>query len=240
MRKVFDACDTASHQRLNGSLLAATTLAAAVALPPTFGRPAAPAQSRYYSQRSESARYQTRGQPRYQKPPRQRQSTTVPTKRRTGPDRTRRSRQCRARPAATRGSAPTRPKTRASYRIDACTAIIASGRLRGEALGVAYALRGLAHLDRGDIPHAIGDLNHAIELAPDFAPAYQNRGNAWYARGNFGQALADYDKTIELDPNSPSPYVNRAARAPRPRLQRRRAGRLPEGDQPARQPRRLL
>ena len=72
-------------------------------------------------------------------------------------------------------------------------------------------LRGLAHLDRGDIPHAIGDLNHAVDLAPDFAPAYQNRGNAWFARGSYGQALADYDKTIELDPNSASPYVNRAA-----------------------------
>ena len=76
--------------------------------------------------------------------------------------------------------------------------------------GVAYALRGLAYLDRGDIAHAIADLNQAVALAPDFAPAYQNRGNAWYARGNFGQAIADYDETIKLDPNSPSPYVNRA------------------------------
>ena len=59
-------------------------------------------------------------------------------------------------------------------------------------------------------PHAIADLNQAVALAPDFAPAYQNRGNAWYARGNYGQAIADYDTTIRLDPNSPSPYVNRA------------------------------
>lgn len=102
-------------------------------------------------------------------------------------------------------------KDLAVYRIQSCTAIIKSGRLHGEALGVAYELRGLAHLDRSDVAHAIGDLNRAVELAPDFAPAYQNRGNAWYARGNFGQALADYDKTIALDPNSASPYINRAA-----------------------------
>lgn len=102
-------------------------------------------------------------------------------------------------------------KDLATYRIQSCTVIINSGRLKEEALGVAYELRGLAHLDRSDVPHAIGDLNRAIDLAPEFAPAYQNRGNAWYARGNYGQALADYDKAIALDPNSASPYLNRAA-----------------------------
>src|SRR6202162_3638731 len=99
----------------------------------------------------------------------------------------------------------------ADERIAACTAMLNSGRLHGSPAGVAYALRGLAFLDRGDIAHAIADLNQAVALAPDFAPAYQNRGNAWYARGNYGQALADYDTAIKLDPNSPSPYVNRAA-----------------------------
>src|SRR6202166_3010921 len=96
----------------------------------------------------------------------------------------------------------------ATERIAACARILESGRLKGKPLGVAYGLRGLAFLDRGDIPHAIADLNRAVDLAPDFAPAYQNRGNAWYARGNFGQAIADYDATIKLDPNTPSPYVN--------------------------------
>src|SRR5512142_907388 len=104
----------------------------------------------------------------------------------------------------------TQTESLADQRIAACSQMLQSGRLRGKPLGVAYSLRGLAYLDRGDIPHAIGDLNNAVQLAPDFAPAYQNRGNAWYARGNYGQALADYDATIRLDPNSPSPYVNRA------------------------------
>lgn len=99
----------------------------------------------------------------------------------------------------------------AQHRIDACGKIIGTGRLSGESLGVAYALRGLAYLDRDDIVHSIGDFNRAIGLAPNFAPAYQNRGNAWYARGNYGSAIADYDKAIALDPEHPSPYINRAA-----------------------------
>src|SRR5512139_555705 len=97
----------------------------------------------------------------------------------------------------------------ANQRIAAYSRMLGSGRLHGKPLGVAYSLRGLAYLDRGDIPHAIADLNRAIENAPDFAPAYQNRGNAWYARGSYGQAIADYDTTINLDPSSPSAYVNR-------------------------------
>jgi regulator of sirC expression with transglutaminase-like and TPR domain len=98
----------------------------------------------------------------------------------------------------------------ADKRISACTHILNSGRLSGKPLGVAYALRGLAYLDRGDIPAAIVDLNRAVENAPDFAPAYQNRGNARYAQGNNRDALADYDRTIKLDPDVASAYVNRA------------------------------
>lgn len=98
----------------------------------------------------------------------------------------------------------------ADKRISACTHILNSGRLSGKPLGVAYALRGLAYLDRGDVPAAIVDLNRAVENAPDFAPAYQNRGNARYAQGNYSDALADYDRTIKLDPGAASAYVNRA------------------------------
>ena len=104
----------------------------------------------------------------------------------------------------------TQTENLADQRIAACTTLLRTGRLHGEPEGVAYALRGLAYLYRGDIPHAIADLTQAVTLAPEFAPAYQNRGNAWYARGNYGQAMADYDATIRLDPSSASPFVNRA------------------------------
>ncbi len=82
------------------------------------------------------------------------------------------------------GAGPRSPYVRdqlqiqANERIAACGRLLQSGRLRGKPLGVAYGLRGLAFLDRGDIPHAIADFNRAVEYAPDFAPAYQNRGNA--------------------------------------------------------------
>ncbi len=120
------------------------------------------------------------------------------------------SMQASATPRADAQMCATQTEALADQRIAACTALLRTGRLRGVPEGIAYALRGLAYLDRGDAPHAIGDLNQAVTLAPDFAPAYQNRGNAWYARGNYGQAMSDYDAAIKLDPDTASPYVNRA------------------------------
>src|SRR5450759_2297350 len=63
----------------------------------------------------------------------------------------------------------TQTESLADQRIAACAGMLSAGRLQGKAEGVAYALRGLAYLDRGDIAHAIADLNQAISLAPDFA-----------------------------------------------------------------------
>lgn len=74
----------------------------------------------------------------------------------------------------------------AAQRINGRTQLLRTGRLAGKSAGVAHGLRGLAYLDRGDVAHAIADLDQAVKLAPDFAPALQNRGNAWYARGNYG------------------------------------------------------
>ncbi|HEV3329885.1 MAG TPA: tetratricopeptide repeat protein [Bryobacteraceae bacterium] len=58
---------------------------------------------------------------------------------------------------------------------------------------------------------AIAELNEAIRLDPDHAPAYNARGFAWYRLYNFSLALADLDKAIELDPNYANAYRNRAA-----------------------------
>src|SRR5215831_1209224 len=112
-----------------------------------------------------------------------------------------------ARNSSSSGVCSTQTEIQAELRIAACSALIAGGRLNGEAAGFAHAVRGLAYLDNGDIPHAIADLDRAIKLAPNFAPAYENRGNAWYARGNHAQALADYDAAIRIDPHLPSPYI---------------------------------
>ncbi|HET6805286.1 MAG TPA: aspartyl protease family protein [Frateuria sp.] len=79
------------------------------------------------------------------------------------------------------------------------------------ALGSAgdYALRGRAHLSRGESKAAVADLDEAIRRAPDHADYYLAR-----ARAKAGEhpeaALADLDKSLELDPKNADAWLMRA------------------------------
>ncbi len=61
-----------------------------------------------------------------------------------------------------------------------------------------------------DPKKAIGYLNNAIKLQPDYAQAYYNRGNAYYSLGLFQRAIKDYNETIRLKPKDIDAYYNRA------------------------------
>lgn len=53
------------------------------------------------------------------------------------------------------------------------------------------------------------DLDHVIQLAPDFVYGYYNRGNVLSVLKDYRAALLDYDKAIELNPNLGEAYFNR-------------------------------
>jgi tetratricopeptide (TPR) repeat protein len=48
----------------------------------------------------------------------------------------------------------------------------------------------------GDIPHALGTINAAIEDDPDYAPAYLVRAAIWLRSGDFKKAADDYSQVI--------------------------------------------
>ncbi len=56
---------------------------------------------------------------------------------------------------------------------------------------------------------AIGELNKAAKLMPDFAHIYYNRGNLQALSGNLPEAFDDYSKAIELNPFFAEAYYNR-------------------------------
>lgn len=58
----------------------------------------------------------------------------------------------------------------------------------------AYALRGKAWKDMGDVDKAFKDLNRAIELDPDLGEAYFIRAQTHEIMGEMDQAKADYKK----------------------------------------------
>ena len=53
------------------------------------------------------------------------------------------------------------------------------------------------------------DLDHVIQLAPDFVYGYYNRGNVSSLLKDYRAALVDYDKAIELSPDFAEAYFNR-------------------------------
>jgi tetratricopeptide (TPR) repeat protein len=73
-----------------------------------------------------------------------------------------------------------------------------------------YALRGQAHLSRGEFKPAIADLNEAIRLAPNQAAYYAARAKALVADQQPAAALTDLDKSLSLDPKNLDALLQRA------------------------------
>jgi len=73
-----------------------------------------------------------------------------------------------------------------------------------------YALRGEAHLSRGEPKAALVDLDEAIHMAPDQAPYYVARANAHMGYRQPDAALADLDKSLSLDPKNLDTLLQRA------------------------------
>lgn len=73
-----------------------------------------------------------------------------------------------------------------------------------------YALRGDAHLSRGEPTAAIADLDEAIRRAPDQAPYYVARAQAYAADKQFDMALPDLDKSLGMDPKNVDALLLRA------------------------------
>ncbi|MFK7818617.1 MAG: tetratricopeptide repeat protein [Planctomycetaceae bacterium] len=62
-----------------------------------------------------------------------------------------------------------------------------------------FGLRGIAHLNQGDVKAAIKDFNEVIRRNPNDPNAYVNRGNAYREQGQFKKAIDDYSKAVNLD-----------------------------------------
>ena len=73
----------------------------------------------------------------------------------------------------------------------------------------AYAARGDIYKIRGDLDHALADINEAIRLDPGYALALFSRGELYKSKGNFAEAMADMNEAIKIDPNYAPAYSTR-------------------------------
>ena len=56
---------------------------------------------------------------------------------------------------------------------------------------------------------AIRELDHAINVKPDYAPAFNVRGLAYAAIGETRRSIQDFDQAIQLDGSFAKAFVNR-------------------------------
>lgn len=62
--------------------------------------------------------------------------------------------------------------------------------------------RGIAALDEGDVPTAIGHLTALTDHAPDYAPGFVDRAAAYAMAGHYGPAAADLQRALTLEPRN--------------------------------------
>jgi len=67
----------------------------------------------------------------------------------------------------------------------------------GYQLQESYAMRGLAHYNRGEYDLSIADNNQALRINPKYAAAYNGRGLAYYRKGEFDKTITDMEKVLE-------------------------------------------
>ncbi len=105
------------------------------------------------------------------------------------------------------------PETQPQALIDAATYLIEKVNREPAfppgLLAEAYYNRSHAYEHFQDYRRAIADLDHAIELAPNYTKAYNSRGMSYYALKDYERAIKDFDRVHELEPGTASVYIYR-------------------------------
>ncbi len=95
-------------------------------------------------------------------------------------------------------------KNYAAAIADATSALVLDPKLAR-----AYNLRGTARRATGDIPNAVADFSHAVEIAPNSDNYYQ-RGATYQMLADHRHAVEDFTQAIAWDPDKPQSYFARA------------------------------
>jgi protein O-mannosyl-transferase len=71
---------------------------------------------------------------------------------------------------------------------------------------VAHNNLGLALLNRGRLPEAIGQFEAALRIKPDYAYAHNGLGNALFLSGRGAEAIHHYQEALRIDPRYPEAH----------------------------------
>jgi tetratricopeptide (TPR) repeat protein len=82
-----------------------------------------------------------------------------------------------------------------------CTSAIESNRTTEVGRAAAFANRGHAHHEKGQLDRAIQDYTQSLRLGPDSGRIRVSRGVAYLKRGQDEQALEDFTEALRATPN---------------------------------------
>jgi tetratricopeptide (TPR) repeat protein len=85
--------------------------------------------------------------------------------------------------------------------IGACTRVIEDKAQDARRRALAYASRGAAYVQKGELDRALADYGEAIGLDPDSPIAFHGRALVYRAKGEVDRATADHDRATSLDPS---------------------------------------
>ncbi len=97
----------------------------------------------------------------------------------------------------------------ANHRIEACTALIASGQFGGDQLAGLLVRRGNLYGAAENLPRALADFGKAIELNPGDKAALLGHAVTQAKLGRFDQAVSDASRAIAIDPDDADAYFER-------------------------------
>ncbi|MEH1931676.1 tetratricopeptide repeat protein [Nostoc sp.] len=75
--------------------------------------------------------------------------------------------------------------------------------------GILYSLQSLLYSEHKKLDLALADINRAIAINPQYAPAYDIRATLYSWQKKSDLALADYTKAIAINPQYADAYINR-------------------------------
>jgi len=93
--------------------------------------------------------------------------------------------------------------------LDACAALIASGKADKQQLVAAHSVRALAFSATGKLDEALAEMDAAVEINPERANSYFMRAAGYDAKKDYDKALADLDKAISLNDKDGDYYLLR-------------------------------
>ncbi len=92
---------------------------------------------------------------------------------------------------------------------DACSRMIATGKIAGKGLAAIHRARGSWRQKKGELDASLADYAVAIKIEPKNVESYDYRADVYQQKGDLDRALADYDRASKIDPTYAAAHYSR-------------------------------